>query len=157
METLGNVLLMNLAAVLVMMTMGWLVSLLIKNVTIVDSLWGLGFVVIAWLTLFHSNTSSIRPWLIAALVTVWGLRLAIYLTRRNWGKGEDPRYETWRTKSGGIFWLHSFFKVFILQALFMWVISLSMQFAQLSALPKHLTGWDMLGTTAVRLTFLYTV
>lgn len=145
MQPLLDLLLTNLGTVMVMMIMGWLISLIVKNVTIVDSLWGMGFVVIAWLTLYCSHSTAVRPWLIAALVTAWGMRLSLYLTWRNWGKGEDSRYEAWRNKSASTFWLQSLFKVFVLQALFLWVISLSMQFAQMSAVPERLTLWDIFG------------
>ena len=63
-------------------------------------------------------------WLLALLVSLWGLRLAVYLTRRNWGSDEDPRYHRWRQAAGTGFWWKSLFKVFLLQAVFLWVISL---------------------------------
>ena len=136
----------NLLAVAAMMITGWLISLAYRNVTIVDSLWGLGFVLIAWLTLGMSDGYENRKMLIAILVTLWGLRLSIYLSWRNWGKGEDPRYGSWRKKSGDQFWLISLFKVFILQALFLWVISVTVQIGQLAAKPDTLTWLDGLGT-----------
>jgi steroid 5-alpha reductase family enzyme len=135
----------NLVAVAAMMITGWLISLGYRNVSIVDSLWGLGFVLIAWLTFFMSDGVWSRKMLIAVLVTLWGLRLSIYLSWRNWGKGEDPRYGSWRKKSGDRFWLVSLFKVFILQALFLWVISLAVQIGQLASIPAKLTWLDGLG------------
>ncbi len=69
------ILVWNLAAVLAMMIAGWVVSLIYRNVTIVDSLWGLGFVLIAWMTFLMSDGYTGRKMLIAALLTVWGLRL----------------------------------------------------------------------------------
>jgi len=136
----------NLAAVAAMMIAGWLISIAYRNVTIVDSLWGLGFVLVAWLTFFMSDGFWFRKILIALLVTLWGLRLSIYLSWRNWGKGEDPRYGSWRKKSGDQFWLISLFKVFVLQALFLWVISVVVQIGQLASAPDRLTWLDSLGT-----------
>jgi len=135
----------NLAAVTALMICGWLVSIAHRNVTIVDSLWGLGFVLIAWLTFFLSDGFWTRKMLIAVLVTLWGVRLSVYLSWRNWGKGEDPRYGLWREKSGQRFWLVSLFKVFILQALFLWVISIGLQMGQLAAKPDKLIWLDGLG------------
>ena len=135
----------NLTAVAAMMIVGWIVSLIYRNVTIVDSLWGLGFVLIAWLTFIMSNGFWARNFLIALLVTMWGLRLSLYLSWRNWGKGEDPRYGSWRRKAGDRFWLVSLFKVFILQALFLWVISLVLQVGQLAAGPSSLRWLDIAG------------
>ena len=114
MENLIIIFCLNLAAVILMMLIGWLLSLILKNVTVVDSLWGLGFILIAWLTFFLTDGLFGRKLLIALLVTVWGLRLSSYLTWRNWRKSEDPRYGSWREKSGKNFWIVSLFKVFIL-------------------------------------------
>ena len=146
MQTELTVMAWNLLAVAAMMITGWLISLAYRNVTIVDSLWGLGFVLIAWLTYAVSDGYENRKLLIAVLVTLWGLRLSIYLSWRNWGKGEDPRYGSWRKNSGDRFWLISLFKVFILQALFLWVISVAVQVGQLAAKPATLTWLDCLGT-----------
>ena len=136
----------NLAAVSAMMLTGWVISLFYKNVTVVDTLWGLGFVLIAWLTYLVSDGYPGRSLLLAALVSAWGLRLSGYLTLRNYGKGEDHRYGGWREKSGDRFWLVSLFKVFLLQALFLWVISLVVQMGQTAPRPANLTWLDALGT-----------
>jgi steroid 5-alpha reductase family enzyme len=145
----------NLAAVAALMICGWLVSIAHRNVTIVDSLWGLGFVLIAWLTFFLSDGFWTRKMLIAVLVTLWGLRLSAYLSWRNWGKGEDPRYGLWREKSGQRFWLVSLFKVFILQALFLWVISLVLQVGQMAAEPSSLTWLDIAGIMVWLIGFVF--
>ncbi len=145
MQTYFTIMGWNLVAVAAMMITGWLISLAYRNVTIVDSLWGLGFVLVAWLTFFMSDGYVDRKMLIALLVTLWGLRLSIYLSWRNWGKGEDPRYGNWREKSGDQFWLISLFKVFILQALFLWVISVAGQIGQQAPTPARLTWVDGLG------------
>lgn len=135
----------NFAAVFAMMLIGWLISLRYRNVSIVDSLWGLGFVMVAWITFFASEGFIGRKTLIAILVTIWGMRLSIYLGKRNWGAGEDPRYGQWRKKSGERFWIVSLFKVFLLQAVFLWVISLVLQYGQLAAVPDRFLWLDILG------------
>ena len=145
----------NLTAVVTMMICGWLVSLYCKNVTIVDSLWGLGFVLIAWMTFSMADGHWGRRMLIAALVTLWGVRLSAYLTLRNWGRGEDPRYGMWRKKTGDQFWLVSLFKVFILQAIFLWLISIALQIGQLSPQPDRLTWLDLLGSVVWTIGFIF--
>ena len=145
----------NLAAVSAVMIVGWLISLAYKNVTIVDSLWGLGFVLIAWLTFFMADGYYGRQVLIVALVTAWGLRLCLYLSWRNWGKGEDHRYGEWRRKSADWFWLVSLFKVFMLQALVLWIISLSIQIGQSALKPNPLTWLDILGTVVWTAGFIF--
>jgi steroid 5-alpha reductase family enzyme len=143
----------NLMAVVILMSLGWLVSLPGRNVTVVDSLWGLGFVLIAWVTFALADGYWGRRWLIAVLITLWGLRLCAYLSYRNWGKGEDPRYGQWRQASGDRFWIVSLFKVFWLQALFLWVIALVVQLPQMAPQPAHLTGWDGFGAAVFLIGF----
>jgi steroid 5-alpha reductase family enzyme len=155
MELFTEILLINLMTVVGMMIIGWIVSLIYRNVTVVDSLWGLGFVLIAWITLILSDGYAARRVLIAVMVTFWGLRLSLYLSWRNWGKGEDPRYGLWRKESGEKFWIVSLFKVFILQAVVMWCISLAPQFGQMSPSPKHLTWLDSVGACVWAAGFLF--
>jgi steroid 5-alpha reductase family enzyme len=126
----------NLLALLVAAIVLWLFSLRSKNVNMVDVAWGLGFVVVAWLTWLVSQASAdgaegfLPDWkmiLILTVVSVWGLRLAAYLTWRNWGKAEDRRYAAMRSAWGDRFPLRSLFTVFGLQAVLIWFISLTVQ------------------------------
>ncbi len=145
----------NFITVVAMMLAGWCISLIRRNVTVVDSLWGMGFVLISWLTFFLSDGFWGRKLLICLLVTIWGLRLTIHLTRRNHGRGEDPRYAQWREKSGRRFWLVSLFKVFLLQAVFLWVIALSCQWGQIARLPAGFTPLDYLGVILWAIGFVF--
>jgi steroid 5-alpha reductase family enzyme len=137
---------LNLAAVTTMMLVGWLVSLGVKKVTFVDSLWGLGFVLIAWITFSAADGYPPRQVLLAGLTTAWGIRLCLHLSWRNWGRGEDPRYAAWREQAGAGFWIFSLVKVFLPQALFLWSISLSVQFGQMWSIPARFTIYDITGT-----------
>jgi steroid 5-alpha reductase family enzyme len=141
-----SIYLINLLAVVFMMLLGWAVSVHRQNVTIVDSLWGMGFVLIAWLTLFMLDGLGMRSLLITVLTTLWGVRLTLYLTWRNHGKGEDPRYAQWRSASGERFWITSLFKVFLLQAIFLWAIALVIQAGQAGAGSLRLGWLDFIGT-----------
>ncbi len=107
----------------------WAVSLPIKDSSIVDIFWGIGFVIIAWVTLAAGPPATARALLVAALTTLWGLRLAGYLAWRNLGKGEDPRYAAMRRKHGDRWPLRSLFIVFWLQGVLMWIVSLPVQAA----------------------------
>lgn len=117
----------NLAVALGMMVLFWLLSLALKDASIVDPFWGTGFVVLAWVTFFNVSEISSRSVLLLILVTVWGLRLSIYLLWRNVGKGEDRRYGAMRDKHGKNFWWVSLITVFVLQGLIMWFVSLTFQ------------------------------
>lgn len=145
----------GLVAVFAMMTLGWLLSVARRNVNIVDSLWGLGFVLIALVTGWRSDGYAGRNFLVMGMTAVWGLRLSGYLTWRNWGQPEDHRYGAWREKSGGAFWWVSLFKVFWLQAVFLWSISLVLQKGLLSALPARLTLLDAMGALVWAVGFFF--
>ena len=102
----------------------WGVSLALKNAGIVDIFWGPGFVLVgAFYAVNAPGAPTPRGLAVLALVTVWALRLALYIGWRNAGAGEDFRYRKWREESGGNFWWVSFFKVFLLQAVVLWVVS----------------------------------
>ncbi len=132
--------------ILGIMTLLWLVSLFLKNASIVDIFWGAGFVIASWLYYSFTPDGFIqRRLLIAILVTIWGLRLTLHILRRNWGKGEDFRYQKWRNEHGKIWWLRSYFQVFLLQGLLLWVISVPLLAAQYPAQPSHLSFLDILG------------
>lgn len=106
----------------------WLLSLMLRDASIVDIFWGLGFCVIgavAWR--LGSGGAGARPTLLVVMVFVWGLRLAGYLVWRNLGHGEDPRYAAMRRRWGARFPLVSLFTVFALQGVVMWVVSLPVQ------------------------------
>ena len=150
-----TIMIINFIEVLAMMLLGWLISLIYKNVTIVDTLWGLGFVFITWITFFTADGFFGRKLLISLLVTLWGLRLTLHLTQRNWGHGEDPRYANWREKSGDRFWLVSLFKVFVLQAIFLWVIALGLQWGQISGKSAGFTLLDWLGLVVWAMGFFF--
>lgn len=113
-----------LAAILVMMTTLWIISVFVKNVSIVDLFWGFGFVVSAIVYFVLTDGNETRKIVLLSLVTIWGLRLSIYLAWRNLGKGEDFRYAQFRKNYGEYrYWWISFFQTFLLQGVLMWLIS----------------------------------
>jgi steroid 5-alpha reductase family enzyme len=111
--------------ILVLVTFLWVWSIFIKNVSIVDIFWGFGFVVVNAFYVFNSGELSPRKILILTLVSIWGLRLAIYLALRNIGKGEDYRYQEFRRSFGfKNYWWISYFQTFLLQGLLIMIVSL---------------------------------
>lgn len=102
----------------------WVVSVLRRNVTIVDTLWSLLFVLAAVVYSVSIAAPGPRAWLVVALVSAWGLRLAGYLAWRNRGHEEDRRYQAIRARNEPNFALKSLWLIFGFQALLAWVISL---------------------------------
>lgn len=146
---------MSFAVVMVYMTIIWIVSLIKKDASIVDIFWGLGFVVVGVAYLILTDGFLPRRLLITALVVVWGLRLSIHILIRNWGKGEDFRYRAWREEAGEKFWWTSFFKVFVLQGVLMWIISAPLLAAQFNTTPAHFTLVDLFGALVWGLGFFF--
>ena len=114
--------------IVVLMVSTWLVSVVVKNASIVDIVWGLGFVATSWSLALTVDTYSTRQILLAVLVSIWGVRLATYLAKRNIGHGEDWRYKAMRKKYGASFPFISLFTVFLFQGVMMWIVSLPVQF-----------------------------
>lgn len=121
-----------------------------NNFGIIDIGWGQGFVFIVWvLTIFRVfflgvNANAIG-YLTLVLVTIWGLRLSTHIRQRNQGKPEDKRYTAMRAKIKPPFvLLKSFVNIFLLQALFMFVISLVIVFNVMSGLVNPITTIHLL-------------
>ena len=123
-------------AIVALMVGTWLVSLALRNASIVDIIWGFGFVVTAWVVRLVADGNDARQWLLVAMATVWGLRLSIYLFVRNHGNGEDFRYRAMRKHYGDKFALISLGTVFGLQGVLMFVVSLPVQLGQADPSPS---------------------
>jgi steroid 5-alpha reductase family enzyme len=133
-------------AVLALMLCVWAYSVKIKDASIVDIVWGLGFVVIAWVTKAIAKGDVTRQWILVALTTIWGVRLAGYLFRRNHGNGEDYRYKAMRKHYGPKFPIISLVSVFGLQGVLMWVVSMPLQLGMMRPSPK---GIGILGVIGI--------
>ena len=130
------VLLGSVLAITCMMLVVWLISLKMRDASIVDIAWGSGFVVVAWVSFWLSDGNSTRSLLLTVLTTIWGLRLALYLAKRNLGHGEDFRYQSMRRKHGSKFAFMSLYTVFGVQGLLMWIVSLPVQLGQVRESPN---------------------
>jgi steroid 5-alpha reductase family enzyme len=116
----------------------WVLSLRLHKVSIVDSLWSLLFIFAACTYALAAGTSGSRAPLVLTLVTIWALRLSIYITWRNKGHGEDARYQAIRARNEPNFSVKSLYLVFGLQGVLAWIISLPTLGAILSQRPLTL-------------------
>ncbi len=126
---IANTLLNSVLVIVVSMVLLWVLSLVKKNASIVDIFWGLGFVIVGWASAINADQVSALGKVVLALVTLWGLRLSMYLGIRNHGKPEDFRYVAMRKHYGARFPIISLFTVFLLQGAIMMVVSLPVQIA----------------------------
>lgn len=101
----------------------FVIGTLIKNNSIVDIGWGLGFVTIAWFTTFISGSLFLPNLIITLLVTIWGIRLFTHILKRNFAREEDFRYAALRRKWGKWAVIRAFFQVYMLQGIFMLLVA----------------------------------
>jgi steroid 5-alpha reductase family enzyme len=116
----------------------WLASLRRNDVSIVDTLWALMFLLLFACYLLLAETDGPRRWLVLVLLSVWALRLSLFIALRNRGKPEDYRYREIRRRNEPNFRFKSLYLVFGLQAVLAGVISLPLLVAASGA---SALGW----------------
>jgi steroid 5-alpha reductase family enzyme len=132
-----------LAALWALGAITWAISVPLKDASIADRIWPLFFALALACYLFAQPTDpGLRAWLVGALVLAWAARLGIFITRRNWGHGEDRRYQAMRARNEPFAW-RSLYIVFGLQATLAWVLSWPMGLAVHAQAPLHVL--DVLG------------
>ena len=145
--------LLALAIVMSFAVLAWGVSLRLRDVSIVDSIWSL--MIAATSIAYFALTPQVEPrgYIVLFLVWIWGIRLSVYLTWRNWGLEEDSRYKEIRKNNEPNFEVKSLYIIFGLQAFAASIVSLSLLagIASRSAL-----GWlDLLGLLLWVIGFLF--
>ena len=132
-------------ALAVLFFVTWLVSIPLRNVSIIDIVWGLAFVTSSVTALLNAPEIRARHVVTTVLVVVWGLRLAVHLAVRNHGAGEDFRYAAMRKRTGASFWWKSAARVFAVQAVLAWIVSLPVTLAASDARADALDVLVILG------------
>lgn len=113
-------------AALALMTLIWAFSVPLRDASVVDRFWGLGFVWVALVWWVLSGLPA-NAWVMLVPVALWGLRLSAHITWRNWGHGEDKRYSAMREgRSDRAFAARSLVTIFWLQGLLLAAIALPM-------------------------------
>ena len=147
--------LIGLAAVIVLGLLLWLVSLAVRDSSIVDIAWG-PLLFLVGLTYYLTTVApGSRARLMLALVALWAIRLAAHIGARNLGHGEDFRYAAWRAQHPDTWWIRSYFKVFLLQGVVAWLVAMPLYYAITSASPVHFTLWDQIGALVFAAGFLF--
>ncbi len=140
------------AAVVVVMALTFAVALRAGKHAVIDVTWGLGFVVVAVVSLLVTGADA-RGVLVVVMVALWGLRLAGHIFLRSRGKGEDPRYEALMRKAKGNPNLHALQRVYLPQAVIMWFVSWAVQAAVTGDGGPGVLAWAGLVVWAVGLFF----
>ena len=114
----------GLVVITMLAILTWLLSVYLKDVSIVDSAWSLMFLAAAIVYLVQSGDYSPIKFIFISLVAIWAIRLFAHLTWRNWGEPEDRRYKTIREKYNPNFTVKSLYIIFLFQAALAWIVSL---------------------------------
>lgn len=114
---------MGLVSTLGLATLTWVVSVLKRDVSIVDGVWALMLLAAAAVYATGAESYTGRTTLILTLVVLWAVRLSSHIILRNWGEPEDRRYRDIRLKYEPNFVLKSLGLIFWFQAGLAWIIS----------------------------------
>ena len=136
------------------MSVWFVLSLIKKRNDVADTAWGLGFVLLAWVSFYLGQAQGARGLLVGLLVSIWGIRLAWHIHRRNKGKTEDYRYAKWREEWGKWFYLRSYGQVYLLQGALLFLIVLPILFINTSA-GQDLGVLDFVGLAVWILGFVF--
>lgn len=142
-----------LPMLLVAATLTWLLSLPLRNVGVVDSLWSLMLFAAGVIYALQSDPRAPRLTFTLWMLALWAARLSFHITLRNMGHGEDRRYRDIRARNQPWFAVKSLYLVFGLQAVLAWIISLPLLGAFSSIRP--VTALDAAGAALWLLGFLF--
>ena len=142
-----------LFVILVVGVASWLLSLIKNDVSFVDSLWSLFFLIAAAIFALDAQPITVKGKLVFLLVVIWSLRLSIYITARNRGKPEDYRYQTIRANNDPGFSFKSLYIVFGLQGVLAWLVALPLLPAIAS--DSALTTLDLVAATLWLVGFVF--
>ncbi|GAA4566392.1 DUF1295 domain-containing protein [Planotetraspora kaengkrachanensis] len=151
-----NLLVTALAVVVTMLaTMAY--ALRTGTQSVVDTVWGLGFVVVAAVSFVTSQVLGdgldARRVLVLALTALWGARLGAYIHTRNRGRGEDPRYAALMRRNTGPVVPYVIRTIYWPQGSIMWVVSLPVQVAMYETAPLGVVTWIGVAVWVVGLLF----
>lgn len=149
----SQVFLSGYVVILTLALAAWLVSLVKRDVSVVDSFWPLFFLAAAAAYASAAPAMGGRAVVILVLTTLWALRLSIHLAWRNWGEPEDRRYRAIRRRNEPNFAFKSLYLVFGLQASLAWIISLPLFAAIVTPTPLGLLDAAGAGLWVVGFTF----
>ena len=143
MQVQGQMLIFGFLGIMLFMFFAWLLSIKLRDASIVDRLWGLNFILLTGIYFLQIYHIYWRHWLTLLLVMIWGVRLSLHIHFRNQGFGEDYRYQAMRRNHGKSFWWYSLFSVFLLQGFLAFLISTPIYWIFASSIVPR-SFWDLI-------------
>ena len=125
-------------SIIALMGIVWIISLIVKDASIVDIFWGPCFIIYGLSVNYSIGETSERALLALGLVSLWALRLALHIGTRN---------IAWRKEAGQQWWWLSFFRVFYLQGCLAYLVGVPLYFAHTN--PATLTTLEIVICTTI--------
>lgn len=119
----------------------FLFSRVLKNNSIVDIFWGLGFCLVAIFSLLYYKNFSLEIFIFNAAILFWGIRLALHIFIKNKGKAEDFRYANWRKEWGSSEPWRAFIQIYFLQGFILLIMSAFIVFSNSKSILE--TGYKL--------------
>lgn len=140
--------------VFIFLNIVFLIAQYIKDNSIIDIAWGLGFISIALVLLLIKNLFTVDYILIFSIILIWGFRLAIHIYMRHRGKGEDFRYKNWRKEWGVKAGRKAYIRVYMLQGIIMLLVAFPIIYLS-SYHTNKIDIWDITGMIIFTIGFLF--
>lgn len=122
----------------------FILSIIIKDNSIADIFWGLGFLQVCIHSFILSGTWELSQMLLGALIIAWSFRISIYIFSKKILKpGEDNRYAGWR-RTWKYFYLRSFFQVYIFQGFLLLIIAAPIML--INFFTPVISSWTIIGS-----------
>ncbi|WP_026941755.1 DUF1295 domain-containing protein [Hellea balneolensis] len=127
-----------------LLTLLWAISVAVKDASLIDIFWGFGFLVVAVVCLYLADVKTPYLWLLATMPIAWGIRLSLYLAKRNLGHGEDKRYVAMRKRAekkgmSELAWrIRTLFTVYFGQGLLIMIVSAPIWVAMATGYEQHI-------------------
>ena len=145
------------AAVVVfgLLTLLWAISVAVKDASLIDIFWGFGFLVVGAVCLHLAEIRTPYIKLLGLLPIIWGIRLSLYLAKRNLGHGEDVRYVAMRKRAAKkgmseMSWrIRSLFTIYFGQGLLIMIVSAPIWVAMAIGKLDFISGSGQVGTEEV--------
>jgi steroid 5-alpha reductase family enzyme len=147
-----------LLGVMIWVHIFFVIGLVLKNHTFIDTAWGLSFVIVAHVSFWMQQTHTTIQWIVLAMVTLWGLRLFTHIMLRTVGKAEDPRYQQMRQKmqTEKRELLTTYLRIYLAQGLLAWIIAAPLVFINASQ-PTGIFPYYQIGIAVWIIGFLFEV
>ena len=135
----------------------WVISILIKDISIIDTAFAPIILVVSLQAIYLSDSNYTIKAILFSAIALWSMRLTYVMLQRKLGHGEDVRYTKLREwkKPGLSLNIFVLKQVFLLQGIVIWCVTLPIQFILSSSAPTDLNYINFVGLVVICIGFLW--